>query len=65
MTLPQKKPDENRNQFLTRCIENSTMNKEYSDQDQRYAVCMSQTKSSILEQVCGIIEENSLGLFYP
>ena len=37
------------------------MNKEYPDQDQRYAVCMSQTKSSILEQVCGIIEENSLG----
>lgn len=61
MPLPQKKPDENRNQFLTRCMENSTMNKEYPDQDQKYAVCMSQTKSSILEQVCGIIEENSLG----
>ena len=36
-------------------------NQEYPNSSQRYAVCSGKTKSSLLEQVCDIIEENSLG----
>jgi hypothetical protein len=42
-------------------MSNTKMNEEYPNETQRYAVCMNQTKSSLLEQVCEIIEENSLG----
>ena len=61
MPLPQKKQDESKQKFLSRCMSNPTMNKEYPEEKQRYAVCMNQAKSSILEQVCGILEENNLG----
>lgn len=61
MPLPQKKREESKQSFLNRCMGNSTMNKEYPDEKQRYAVCMSRANSSILEQVCDIIEEHNLG----
>lgn len=61
MPLPKRGEKETKQEFLTRCMSNSTMNKEYPDSSQRYAVCMGQSKSSLLEQVCEIIEENSLG----
>ena len=61
MPLPQKNRDESKQKFLSRCMSNTTMNKEYPDEKQRYAVCMSKANASILEQVCDILEENSLG----
>lgn len=61
MPIPQRKQGESKQKFVTRCMSNPTMNKEYPDSSQRYAICMGQTKSSLLEQVCDAIEENSLG----
>lgn len=40
MPLPKPSNDENRDEFLQRCMADSTMNSEYPGQDQRYAVCL-------------------------
>lgn len=61
MPIPQKREGESQSKFLARCMSDSKMNDEYQDEKQRYAVCMNQTKSSLLEQVCGILEETNLG----
>jgi hypothetical protein len=61
MPLPKRGNKENKKDFMTRCMGDSQMAKEFPDSGQRYAVCMGQSKSSLLEQVCDIIEENSLG----
>lgn len=41
MPLPKPKSGEAKNKFMDRCMANPTMNKEYSDNDQRYAICQS------------------------
>lgn len=45
MPLPTPRQGESRDQFAARCMGDETMNKEYPDQEQRYAVCMTQWKS--------------------
>ena len=42
MPLPKPKPDEEKGEFIERCMSDETMKKEYSDNDQRLAVCHSQ-----------------------
>lgn len=42
MPLPKPNNTETREDFLSRCMGNSTMRAEYPNQDQRYAVCQSQ-----------------------
>lgn len=42
MPLPTPNTSETRDDFLSRCMVNSTMRAEYPNQDQRYAVCQSQ-----------------------
>ena len=61
MPIPNRNKNESQKDFISRCMSNDTMNKEYPDESQRYAICMNQSKNSLLEQVCDIIEENSLG----
>lgn len=61
MPLPTRNPEESKQKFLTRCMSNPKMNTEYPEASQRYAVCIGQSKASLLEQVCEIIEESSLG----
>lgn len=55
MPIPEKKPDEDKNKYLSRCMSNDTMKKDYSDTKQRVAICLSQIRNkedaSILEQV--------------
>lgn len=55
MPIPEKKPDEDKNKYLNRCMSNDTMKKDYSDTKQRVAICLSQIRNkedaSILEQV--------------
>ena len=46
MPLPLPQDNENRQDFIAKCMANEIMNKEFSDSKQRYAVCMSQWKSS-------------------
>lgn len=67
MPIPQPNKDESKKDFISRCMRNDTMNKEYPDVNQRYAVCNQQSKASLLEEVikvlsakynCGCAEED-------
>lgn len=42
MPLPKPKKNESKDDFLERCMGDSTMNKEYPDDDKRYAICNTQ-----------------------
>ena len=41
MPLPKPNTDESHDDWMSRCMGNDTMNEEYPDDDQRYAVCQS------------------------
>jgi hypothetical protein len=56
MPIPKPEKNEDHQKFVTRCMGNETMKKDYPDSKQRIAICLGQTKSSLLEQVCEIIE---------
>ena len=43
-TMPDKRPNESREDFLTRCMGDSQMNTEFPDNQQRYAVCLTKAK---------------------
>ena len=42
MPLPTPSPGQSKAEFLTTCMADPTMQAEYPDRDQRYAVCVSQ-----------------------
>jgi HK97 family phage prohead protease len=42
MPMPKPKKDETKDEFIERCMGDSVMNEDYPDNDQRYAVCLSQ-----------------------
>ena len=44
MPIPSKKEDEDKNKFMSRCMGDDTMNTEYPEGKQRYAVCVGQIK---------------------
>ena len=39
MPLPKPTPQENKKEFIMRCMSDDTMNKEFPETDQRLAVC--------------------------
>lgn len=45
MPLPKPKEDESKKDFLKRCMGNNTMNDEYPERDQRFAVCNTQWRN--------------------
>jgi hypothetical protein len=55
MPIPKPEKNENKQNFVARCMGNETMKKEYPDSKQRVAVCLGQTKqntkSDLLEEV--------------
>ncbi len=51
MPIPERKPEEDKSDFLSRCMSDETLNKEYPDASQRYAVCMTSSKGSQGDQV--------------
>lgn len=58
MPIPSKKPNEDKQTFLSRCMSNETMKTDYPETKQRVAVCLSKTKSveaSLVEEVHDII----------
>lgn len=57
MPIPQPNKDESKKDFLSRCMKNETMNKEYSNPGQRYAICNQQNKASIIEEVIKVLSE--------
>jgi len=58
MPIPKIKQNEDQQKFVSRCMSNETMKKEYPDSKQRVAVCLGQTrksKSSLLDNVLEIL----------
>jgi hypothetical protein len=58
MPIPKRNQNEDNQKFVSRCMGNETMKKEYPDSKQRVAICLGQTKkskSSLLENVLDIL----------
>lgn len=57
MPIPKRKPNEDNQKFVARCMGNETMKKEYPDSKQRVAICLGQTrtKSGLLNYVLDIL----------
>jgi hypothetical protein len=53
MPIPTRKQNEDKQKFVSRCMGNETMKKDYPDTKQRVAICLSQTrtKGNLLEEV--------------
>jgi hypothetical protein len=54
MPIPSKKENEDKQKFVSRCMGDETMKKEYPDSKQRIAICIGQSKknkSSLIEDV--------------
>jgi len=51
MPLPKPTPIEDADKFIDRCMSNDTMNTEYPDEKQRYAVCVSQFENTKQAQI--------------
>ena len=50
MPIPNKRAGESKDEYLTRCMGNSTMVSEYPDSSQRYAVCVSKSKENAFKK---------------
>lgn len=46
MPIPNRKKDENKDGFVSRCMSNETMKKEYPDEKQRVAICVQQATAN-------------------
>jgi len=57
MPIPQRKENEDNKKFVSRCMGNKTMKKDYPDTKQRVAICLGQTrtKNSLLSSVLDIL----------
>jgi hypothetical protein len=54
MPIPKPTPQENKKEFVMRCMSDDLMNREYTNQDQRLAICSSSFEESKLSK-----EENN------
>jgi len=61
MPIPKPKQNENKNDFISRCMANNTMVKEYSEEKQRFAICNNQFKGENMK-IGEIIDFNKLNL---
>lgn len=60
MPIPKRKEDENRQDFIGRCMSNDTMKKDYPDNKQRIAICLGQVKSKPKANLLEEIQDNFL-----
>jgi hypothetical protein len=56
MPIPKRKKDEKKDAFVSRCMGDEVMKKDYPNNQQRIAICLGQTRSSLIENVCDILE---------
>lgn len=61
MPLPNRGDKESKDEFLSRCMSDPKMNQEYSDNSQRYAICMRQSKANIMEAAEAAYEFDKYG----
>jgi hypothetical protein len=58
MPIPSPTPNEDRNAFISRCMGDETMKKDYEDSKQRIVICLDQTKGEencLLNEVQNVI----------
>jgi len=55
MPIPKPKKDESKKDFISRCMGNPTMNEEYKNPNQRYAICNNAARGSLLEEALKIL----------
>ena len=55
MPIPKPNNNESNKDFIARCMGNPSMNEDYKDPGQRYAICISQTKGSTFDKACEIL----------
>ena len=48
MPIPSRKKDEDKSKFMSRCMGDSIMKKEYPDESQRSAICMGKSKGAYI-----------------
>lgn len=53
MPIPQPAPDEDRDQFIARCMANPTMREDFSNVGQRAAVCFEKWREETEEDEAG------------
>ena len=61
MPIPKRKEGEDRSDFLSRCMSDPTMNKEYPENSQRYSVCQQSAKGTQGQQVQDLHYEQTFG----
>lgn len=61
MPIPQRKENEDRTDFLSRCMSNPKMNEEYPDNSQRYAICQQAANGNIIQQASDSYYESTFG----
>jgi len=61
MPIPKRRDDEDRDDFMLRCMSDSIMNSEYPDKGQRFAVCQTSSKSSVSARISDSHYENTFG----
>ena len=50
MPLPKRKPSENRNDFVSRCMTDTKMKTEFPENRIRYAVCYQRSRENLKRQ---------------
>jgi hypothetical protein len=61
MPIPKRRDDEDRDDFMLRCMSDSIMNSEYPDKGKRFAVCQTSSKGSVSARISDSHYENSFG----
>ena len=60
MPIPTRKPGEEAQRFMGRCMTSETMAKEYPDQKQRVAICTQQSRAAAQENNLGVMVQEEL-----
>jgi hypothetical protein len=60
MPIPQRKENESKKDFISRCMGDSVMVDEYKNPSQRYAICLNESKGGILEDACYYLDDEEL-----
>jgi hypothetical protein len=61
MPIPKRKENEDRSDFLSRCMSDPKMNEEYPDNAQRYAVCNQSAKGSLQQEIQDVYYMQNFG----
>lgn len=57
MPIPKPEAGESQDDFISRCMGDSTMNSDFPDNAQRYAVCIDQVKKDNIERAIKEFQE--------